>query len=672
MRFKVLARILALPLLLLTSSAFCSYPLMIHFGDPEGDFGGSVDVSDMVMKYDNATGNYEISLRSTAENPFVGAFRIDINLFNPDTGSLSCTPSWFADMSNDYDLAEPAKKITIVGNSGNLRGWTLDDRVATNSTPFGSADCLGGFFSAVSDLPMDGGASDTIAGGDVHEVVQQSGPILHDRFESVPDEPNQMPVAGPERTVAALEDESVTFILTGSDADGDDLVFEIVGVPEGGVLGPVSATSGSSAEVTYTPDPDFFGEDAFTFVTDDGDLESEPATMLVSVYPVQDAPIAEDDSVTTDEDVDVVVELRGIDVDDDVLDFSVLDSPVNGTLGSLVRTSDQSAEVTYAPDVDFNGSDSFTFTVDDGTETSAPATVSLAIEPVNDAPVANNASAMTYHGYAVDIDLTGSDLEGDVLDFAIVDSPDHGSLSGLASTGDESAEVTYTADTGYDGGDSFTYVANDGELDSDPATVSITVEGSPASITSSRDNSIFSESSTISNGAGKLYSGRTNSGNLRRALVYFDIAGNLPAGATITSVTLELESDNSGPSASNDDYSLHPLTTDWGEGDSFGTGSGAPAVAPDATWDDAKFGSSFWISPGGDFLASAATTTIDASNGVHTWSSAGMVTNVQDWLDNPGNNFGWILIGDETTDGTARRFGSREQGTAPVLVVEYE
>lgn len=121
MRFKMLARLLALPLMLLAGSAFCSYPLMIHFDDPEGDFGGTIDVTGMVMRYDNATGDYEISLSSTAENPFVGTFRVDINLFNPDTGTSPCSPSRFAKVGNDYNLDVPAQRITIVGNNRPFR-----------------------------------------------------------------------------------------------------------------------------------------------------------------------------------------------------------------------------------------------------------------------------------------------------------------------------------------------------------------------------------------------------------------------------------------------------------------------------------------------------------------------------------------------------------------------
>ena len=190
-------------------------------------------------------------------------------------------------------------------------------------------------------------------------------------------------------------------------------------------------------------------------------------------------------------------------------------------------------------------------------------------------------------------------------------------------------------------------------------------------ITPDKDNSIYSESGSLSNGQGKLFSGRTNMNDDRRALLHFDIAGNLPAGVTITNVTLDLVLENSGPGATNDAYDLHPLTQDWGEGASSGSGTGAAAVAPDATWTDAMFGTTTWTSAGGDFLTSVATSTVGNTPGVWSWSDPNMVTNVQAWLDTPSSNFGWILIGDETTTGSARRFGSAEQGSSPVLHVEY-
>ncbi|MBK9590235.1 MAG: DNRLRE domain-containing protein [Crocinitomicaceae bacterium] len=188
-------------------------------------------------------------------------------------------------------------------------------------------------------------------------------------------------------------------------------------------------------------------------------------------------------------------------------------------------------------------------------------------------------------------------------------------------------------------------------------------------ITPDRDNSIYSESNN-SGGDGPLFSGETCSGNSRRALIHFDVAGNLPAGATITAVTLTLEVEQVGGSPSTNNYSISPLTANWGEGTSAADGTGSPAVAPDATWNDGILGTP-WTSAGGDFSASVATTSLGPVTGSFNWSSAGMLTNVQNWYTTPATNFGWILIGDESTTCSARIFGSKESGTAPVLSVTY-
>lgn len=150
----------------------------------------------------------------------------------------------------------------------------------------------------------------------------------------------------------------------------------------------------------------------------------------------------------------------------------------------------------------------------------------------------------------------------------------------------------------------------------------------------------------------------------------FDIAGNIPAGAVVTSVSLVMNLETGGSAA--DDHDLHVVTTDWGEGTSSGSGNGDVAVAPDATWSDAMIGTSTWTSAGGDYnLTSSITMSLDDTPGNHTFTSATMATDVQSWLDTPGNNFGWILIGNEANPCASRRFGSKDQGIAPQLVINY-
>jgi hypothetical protein len=163
---------------------------------------------------------------------------------------------------------------------------------------------------------------------------------------------------------------------------------------------------------------------------------------------------------------------------------------------------------------------------------------------------------------------------------------------------------------------------------------------------------------------GSLWLGTTAGGFVRRALLRFDL-GSIPAGHAVVSVSLGLFE-----TRSMDDHMVHVhrLLSPWGEGPSNGgtVGSGAPAQAGDATWRWSNFGVSEWAQRGGDFVTqSSAATLVGSAPASYTWSSTpGLVADVQGWLDRPGSNFGWILIGAEPADSrTAKRFDSL-QGTA--------
>ena len=190
------------------------------------------------------------------------------------------------------------------------------------------------------------------------------------------------------------------------------------------------------------------------------------------------------------------------------------------------------------------------------------------------------------------------------------------------------------------------------------------------SLTPQQDNAIFSESSN-SSGAGNIYAGRTANGNFRRALVQFDIAGNIPAGSVITAVSLDMNIEQAPSLATQGDFNIHPVSIAWGEGTSAAAGSGAPAVAPDATWSDAMFGTSTWTTAGGDFGPSSATLATGIALGTFNVTSPAMLTDVQNWYNTPTSNHGWILVGNEINNKSARRFGSKEQGVAPVLNITY-
>jgi predicted outer membrane repeat protein/parallel beta-helix repeat protein len=139
--------------------------LSFHFDDPVGDSTGIVDVVSMDFTFNDATGAYTILLTADAAKPFFGNFRINVNLFNPDTGTTAENPSYFRDVGNDYDLSTPVATIELTGTNTRLIQWKEGHRVATSSEPFGNFDYCAGFGCGVGNLP---GLSegDAIAGGD--------------------------------------------------------------------------------------------------------------------------------------------------------------------------------------------------------------------------------------------------------------------------------------------------------------------------------------------------------------------------------------------------------------------------------------------------------------------------------------------------------------------------
>ncbi len=265
------------------------------------------------------------------------------------------------------------------------------------------------------------------------------------------------------KSVAVDEDGSAAVTLTGSDVEGEPLAFRIVTGPSHGTV------SGTAPDLVYTPEPNFFGSDLFTYVASASSaggmaVDSGAATVSLSVASVNDPPAATGSAVTTDEDVPVQVALTGSDpVEGSALTYAIVTPPARGTLTGTAPS------LTYVPSTDANGADRFTFRVNDGTDSSAEAEVTVAIAPVNDRPVAVAQSVGTEPDTPATFTLSATDVDGDVLTFVLASLPAHGAIAGTAAT------LTFTPDAGFEGSDSLTFYATDGELDSSPKVVSFSV-----------------------------------------------------------------------------------------------------------------------------------------------------------------------------------------------------
>jgi Secretion system C-terminal sorting domain len=197
-------------------------------------------------------------------------------------------------------------------------------------------------------------------------------------------------------------------------------------------------------------------------------------------------------------------------------------------------------------------------------------------------------------------------------------------------------------------------------------------------LTPIRDNTLYENGTgAMSNGAGAHFiAGTNNQNSLRRAVLLFDIAAAIPSGSVIDSVQLTLHVSKS--SSGNRVVSVHRILSDWGEGASVADGNpgqGAASTVGDATWIHTFFNTVGWSTVGGDFDDSPSAEQMVGGTTFYTWNStAGLVDNVNDWLERPAENFGWLLRGDESTQKSTKRFDSRESTNAafvPVLHVYY-
>lgn len=196
----------------------------------------------------------------------------------------------------------------------------------------------------------------------------------------------------------------------------------------------------------------------------------------------------------------------------------------------------------------------------------------------------------------------------------------------------------------------------------------------------SKDNTLIeSPKGELSGGLSPtFFVGRTGqaAGSIRRGLIAFDVASAIPVGARITSVKLTLSMKLNAAGGRPSQISLHRVLADWGEGKSNSAGGrGAPAVEGDATWIHTFYPKTLWATPGGDYATEGSASQAVAGVGVYTWGSTPqMVADVQDWLDSPKKNFGWLLLGDETQGATAKVFQSLQSEDAqarPVLTVTF-
>jgi probable HAF family extracellular repeat protein len=247
---------------------------------------------------------------------------------------------------------------------------------------------------------------------------------------------NDAPVATA-LALGALEDSPLPVALGATDVDSTNFTFTIVTNPAHGTLLNFNTTNGT---LTYLPATNYFGADAFAYAVNDGQATSAVAVVSLTITNVNDAPVATNMVFTLAEDQTLDITLNGTDIDSTNLTFVITATPASG---SLIQFHATNGTVTYVPAANFIGADSFSFTVSDGLTSSAPATVSLTVTNVNDAPVAFSQRVTLNTGTNVPAFLALGNL-GEVLaeDFdSAASAASYGAVAGYVRNPDTSYQA---------------------------------------------------------------------------------------------------------------------------------------------------------------------------------------------------------------------------------------
>ena len=283
---------------------------------------------------------------------------------------------------------------------------------------------------------------------------------------------DDLPVASPQ-DLTTPEDTPLSIGLIGSDADNEPLTYNILSGP---LNGTISGFDPDTGNLIYTPDEDYNGPDSFTFeVCDPHPNECGTATVRIDVTPVNDPPVAVGDRATVAEDGAVVIDVPDNDSDPDgdldITSVSIISLPSNGR----AIIDPLTGEITYEPDQDFHGRDSFLYRICDSLDACDTARVEVDVLPVDDPPIAEDDAVEVAEDGAVDIDVPAndSDPDGDLdrTSVTVLTQPAHGDVTVNPLTG----VVTYKPDENFNGTNTFTYEICDSLNVCDTATVTVEV-----------------------------------------------------------------------------------------------------------------------------------------------------------------------------------------------------
>jgi hypothetical protein len=344
--------------------------------------------------------------------------------------------------------------VTITLDGTDPSGLALT-YVAVGSPSNGTLSAVTGNQITYTPNSTFGGAADSFTFKVVNSLGQQSGPATVTVNVGLPTEPTAS-----NQSVTVTFNTDKPMVLVATDPNGLPLTYTYT-TPTHGTI------TGTAPNLVYSPTHNYNGPDSFTFKANNGFLDSNVATVSVTVNPPTgsgNAPVAQDQSVSVTFNTDKPVVLVATDPNGLPLTYTYT-TPAHGTITGTAPN------LVYSPTHNYNGPDSFTFKANNGFLDSNVATVTLTVNPPTgsgNAPVAQDQSVSVTFNTDKPVVLVATDPNGLPLTYTYT-TPAHGTITGTAPN------LVYSPTHNYNGPDSFTFKANNGFLDSNVATVTLTV-----------------------------------------------------------------------------------------------------------------------------------------------------------------------------------------------------
>lgn len=426
-------------------------------------------ISNCLVVSGNYTCTYTPNLNDNGADTFT--FKSNDGTVDSNTGTVNITilPANDAPTLTATQTVSTAEDTAVAFslNAGNdVDGNTLSYIIVSNPAQ-GTLSCTGGTSTACTYTPpanFNGSTSFTYKVND--GSVDSAAATVTVNVSGT----NDPPVIGADQSVTTTEDTAVAFTLnTATDIDlpAQTLSYKLISAPTKGALSGCINTSTYelSRNCTFTPTLNANGSDSFTYRAYDSVTDSSSvATVSITITAQNDAPVvATTQSVSTAEDTAITFALTaGTDTESDPLTYIRITSTSNGTINCTGGTS---RSCTYTPAANYNGSDTFTYKVNDGTSDSNVSTVTITVTPVNDPPVmAANQTFTSNDNTNLLITLSAaSDIDGGALSYKIVTTPSNGTVSNCITTGSYGTDLVcdYISSVNFNGSDSFTFIAYD-------------------------------------------------------------------------------------------------------------------------------------------------------------------------------------------------------------------